>query len=166
MNTVKLLNTKRWKHNCFGSACEPYQLGLAQGRLQAEACSLELSSPTFGYLAAIGCREWAKGVRGVCWVSFAQGLCGPRTFSRDPALVEERLTGEERSAWPSGLLHAAQRFGMTAYFVIRSWFFTLPNWSFGGGAGHAQCRAGGRGCSVEVMASCHIFPRRFMTWIM
>ena len=58
---------------------EPYWLGLAQGRLQAEACSLELPSPTFGYLAAIRCREWAEGV---CCMSFAQGLCGSGTFSR------------------------------------------------------------------------------------
>jgi len=42
-----------------GGDGEPYRLGLAQGRLQAEACALELSSLTFGYLAAIGCREWA-----------------------------------------------------------------------------------------------------------
>ena len=144
-------------------ATEPYRLGFAQGRLQAKACSRELSSPTFGYLAPIGCREWAKGLRGVCCVSFADVLCGPRTFSRDPTLVEGRLTGEDRSAWPGGLLHAARRFGMTPDFVIRSWFFIFPNWSFGWGAGHARRHAGGRGCSV--MASCHIFPCRFMTWI-
>jgi len=79
-------------------SAEPYRLGLTQGHLQAETWSLELSAPTFGYLAAIGCREGAEELRGVCCVSFAQGLCGLRTFSHDPALVEGRLTGEERSA--------------------------------------------------------------------
>jgi len=49
---------------CMHVCIEPYRLGLAQGRLQAGACSLELSSPNFGYLVAIGCREWAKGLRG------------------------------------------------------------------------------------------------------
>ena len=41
---------------------EPFRLGLAQGRLQEEACAIEISSLTFGYLAAIGCREWGKEV--------------------------------------------------------------------------------------------------------
>jgi len=56
---------------------EPYRLGLAQGCLQAEACSLELSSPTFGYLAAIGCREWAEG--GVLH-ELCSGLVWPGNF--------------------------------------------------------------------------------------
>ena len=55
---------------------EPYRLGLAEGRLQAEACALELSSATLGSRAAIGCRELTEGMRGVL-VSFGQGRVRP-----------------------------------------------------------------------------------------
>ena len=69
-------------------------MGLTQGRLQAEACALELSFLTFGYLAVIGCCEWAKGL--FC-VSFAQGLVA-REHSLVPALVDGRWTSKEQPA--------------------------------------------------------------------
>jgi len=41
---------------------QTYGLGLGQGRLQAEACSLEISSPTLGYRGAIGCSKFSEGL--------------------------------------------------------------------------------------------------------
>jgi len=59
---------------------------------------------------------------GVCWRALIKGCaCG------DPALVEGRLTGEERSACPGVLLNESRRFGMSADFTIRCWFVTFPN---------------------------------------
>jgi len=58
---------------------ETYRLGVAQGRLQAEACSLEFSSPTFGYLEATGCRERAKGLKG-CVGELCSGIVRSENF--------------------------------------------------------------------------------------
>jgi hypothetical protein len=51
-----------------GGDGEPFRLGLAQGRLQAEASSLELSVPVIPIPRlplAIGCREMVRGLRGL-----------------------------------------------------------------------------------------------------
>jgi len=53
---------------CIPHESEPFRLGLAQGRLQAEASSLEISVPVIPISRlppAIGCCERVRGLRGL-----------------------------------------------------------------------------------------------------
>ena len=77
---------------------EQFRLGLAQGRLQAEASSPELSVPVIPITRlppAIGCRELVRGLRGLGGVSrelLLRAVCvRPVNYlSCAPAWVEAR----------------------------------------------------------------------------
>jgi len=63
--------------------------------------NLSLSSPSQGYIPAIGCRERVRGFwgKGVCHVSFAVGKCVPWTLNLNPVLMEAWPTHGERSTF-------------------------------------------------------------------
>ena len=82
----------------MGGDGEPFRLGLAQGRLQAEASSLELSVPVIPIPrlpSAIGCREMVRGLRG-------QGGESRESWLRAVCLSGLSLSLRLRLGWKQG----------------------------------------------------------------
>jgi len=75
---------------------EPFRLSLAQGRLQAEASSLELSVPVIPISRlppAIGCRERVERLMGDSRESWLMAVCVPSKLS----LLDSGLGGSKLS---------------------------------------------------------------------
>jgi len=89
----------------MGGDGEPFRLGLAQGRLQAEASSLELSVPVIPIPrlpSAIGCREMVRGLRGQggeSRESWLRAVCAHNGLS----LLDSSLGGSKASLRTSDL---------------------------------------------------------------
>jgi len=120
---------------------EPFLLGLAQGRLQAEASSLELSVPVIPISRlppVIGCRERVRGLRGLggeSRESWLRAVCVPGglSLSWTPAWVEARRTDGQRSTLGAPLASGAT-YCHRNELEVWSWFIHFSKsdfWSLG-----------------------------------